>query len=63
MRVYVRTLSMVMSLAVKRLYPEAVLHIAHSISKGYFCKLSNPGRVPVENDILQIKNSMNLMSG
>lgn len=59
MRVYVRTLSMVMSLAVKRLYPEAVLHIAHSISKGYFCKLRNPGRETVEDDIFQIKNTMN----
>ena len=39
MRVYVRTLSMVFSYAVKKLYPEAVLRIVHSISKGYYCRL------------------------
>ena len=35
MRVYVRTLSMVLAKAIKELYPQAVLHIEHPNSKGY----------------------------
>lgn len=41
MRVYVRTLSMVLSKAVSELFPEAVLRIEHPISKGYYCTLEN----------------------
>lgn len=59
MRVYVRSLSMVLSLAVKRLYPNAVLHIAHSISKGYFCKLEHLGEPISEAIINAIKSEMN----
>jgi uridine kinase len=36
MRVYVRTLSMVMAKAVNDLCPNATLHIEHPIAKGYF---------------------------
>ncbi len=39
MRVYVRTLCMVMACAVNELYPEWSLRIEHPISKGYFCTL------------------------
>ncbi|MBR2168605.1 MAG: nucleoside kinase [Paludibacteraceae bacterium] len=39
MRVYVRTLCMVMGGAVNELYPEWSLRIEHPISKGYFCTL------------------------
>lgn len=39
MRVYVRTLCMVMGCAVNELYPEWSLRIEHPISKGYFCTL------------------------
>lgn len=59
MRVYVRSLSMVLSLAVKRLYPHAVLHIAHSISKGYFCKLEHLGEAITDTMIDSIKSEMN----
>lgn len=37
MRVYVRTLCMVLAKAISELYPNASLHIEHPISKGYFC--------------------------
>lgn len=40
MRCYVRTLCMVMSAAVRDLWPQADLRIEHPISKGYFCTLS-----------------------
>lgn len=39
MRVYVRTLCMVMGCAINELYPEWSLRIEHPISKGYFCTL------------------------
>ncbi|MFV0390736.1 MAG: nucleoside kinase [Paludibacteraceae bacterium] len=41
MRVYVRTLSMVLSKAVAELYPESVIRIEHPISKGYYCQIEN----------------------
>ena len=42
-RVYVRTLSMVLAKAVRDLYPQATLHIEHSISRGYYCTLEGLG--------------------
>lgn len=39
MRVYVRTLTMVLSMAVRRVFPEQVLRVEHPISKGYYCRL------------------------
>ena len=41
MRVYVRTLCMVLAKAVSELYPNASVCIQHSISKGYYCKIEN----------------------
>ena len=41
MRVYVRTLCMVLAKAVADLYPNATVCIQHSISKGYYCKIEN----------------------
>ncbi|MFZ4725571.1 MAG: nucleoside kinase, partial [Paludibacter sp.] len=41
MRVYVRSLSMVLAKAVSEVFPEAILRIEHPISKGYYCKLDN----------------------
>ncbi|MDD3195728.1 MAG: nucleoside kinase [Paludibacter sp.] len=58
MRVYVRTLSMVFSLAVRQLYPSAVLRIMHSISKGYYCKIDHLGVPLTEAHILAIKQRM-----
>ena len=39
MRVYVRTLGMVLSCAVNELFPEMDLRVEHPISKGYYCTL------------------------
>lgn len=39
MRVYVRTLSMVLSAALNELYPEMDMRVEHPISKGYYCTL------------------------
>ncbi len=56
MRVYVRTLSMVLAKAVSELYPDAVLRIEHPISKGYYCQIGNMGK-PIDPEItLAIKN-------
>ena len=61
MRVYVRTLCMVMGCAVNELYPEWSLRIEHPISKGYFCTLrDNKGTKIVLNHeiIASIKERM-----
>jgi uridine kinase len=58
MRVYVRTLSMVFAYAVKKLYPDAVLSIVHSISKGYYCRLDFMENPLNQNDITSIKSEM-----
>lgn len=61
MRVYVRSLSMVLAKAVSELFPQAILHIEHPISKGYYCRLDNLGK-PLSSDILnQIKERVNLI--
>lgn len=39
MRVYVRTLNMVLACAIHELYPNTDLRIEHPISKGYYCTL------------------------
>lgn len=39
MRVYVRTLNMVLACAVNELYPRTDLRVEHPISKGYYCTL------------------------
>ncbi|MBN2766796.1 MAG: nucleoside kinase [Paludibacteraceae bacterium] len=39
MRVYVRSLSMVLGMAISELFPNSSLRIEHPISKGYYCTL------------------------
>lgn len=58
MRVYVRTLSMVLSKAVSELYPTAVLRIEHPISKGYFCQIEHLEHPISEKIVTSIKNKM-----
>lgn len=53
MRVYVRTLSMVFAFAVKRLFPEAILSINHSISKGYYCRLDYLNK-PLDQEVISL---------
>lgn len=61
MRVYVRTLSMVLSMAISELYPEASLLIEHPISKGYYCKLEKLGQPLTPEVIARIKDRVNLI--
>lgn len=58
MRVYVRTLCLVLSYAVKQLYPDAVLRILHSISKGYYCRIDYLDKPLSAEDIENIKSEM-----
>ena len=41
MRVYVRTLCMVLSKAISEIYPDASLNIEHPISNGYYCQITH----------------------
>lgn len=61
MRVYVRSLSMVMAKAVSELFPQATLRIEHPISKGYYCKLDNLGEPVTTEVITRIKDRVNLI--
>ena len=61
MRVYVRTLCMVMAKAVSELFPEANLRIEHPISKGYYCKIDNLQQPVTREIIFQIKERVNLI--
>ena len=58
MRVYVRTLSMVLAKAVNDLFPQAILQIEHPISKGYYCQIENLGQPISEQIVVQIKAKM-----
>lgn len=58
MRVYVRTLSMVLSKAVHVLYPQAIVRIEHPISKGYYCQLENLGEAITPKVVESIKAKM-----
>ena len=61
MRVYVRTLSMVLAKAISELYPEAILRIEHPISKGYYCQLDHLGK-PIDDEVInQIKERVQLI--
>jgi uridine kinase len=61
MRVYVRTLCMVLSKAISELFPQATLQIEHPISKGYYCKLENMNEPVTPEIISQIKERVNLI--
>lgn len=61
MRVYVRSLSMVLAKAISELFPLSILRIEHPISKGYYCKLDNLNEPLTPAIILQIKERVNLI--
>jgi len=61
MRVYVRSLCMVMSKAISELFPQATLRIEHPISRGYYCKLDNIGQPVTREVISQIKERVNVI--
>lgn len=58
MRVYVRSLSMVLSKAVSELFPQSVLWIEHPISKGYYCQIENFDQTITPEIVAQIKSKM-----
>ena len=58
MRVYVRSLSMVLAKAVSEVFPEAILRIEHPISKGYYCKLDNLNQPLTSSVIQKIKDQV-----
>jgi uridine kinase len=61
MRVYVRTLSMVLSKAISELFPQVILHIEHPISRGYYCKLDKLDQPLTKEIISSIKERVNLI--
>lgn len=58
MRVYVRTLSMVLSKAVSELFPHSVIRIEHPISKGYYCNIENTEEPVTPEMVNRIKTKM-----
>ncbi len=53
---YVRTLMMVMAMAINELYPDADLRVEHPISRGYFCRLQwNKNSDPKDIDVEMIQ--------
>lgn len=58
MRVYVRTLSIVLSKAIEELFPGSQFFIEHPLSKGYFCQVRNLEGGLRETDIKLIKEKM-----
>lgn len=58
MRVYVRTLSMVLSKAVSELFPKSVIRIEHPISKGYYCQIENIDQPITPEIVASIKSKM-----
>ncbi|MCU4177581.1 nucleoside kinase [Carboxylicivirga sp. N1Y90] len=58
MRMYIRSLSFVLSKAVSELYPKAKLRIEHSVSKGTYCSLENAGGELNMEDVLEIGKRM-----
>ncbi|MDD3322209.1 MAG: nucleoside kinase [Paludibacter sp.] len=61
MRVYVRSLSMVLAKAISELYPQVILRIEHPISKGYYCKLDNLNEPINEEIVSKIKERVDLI--
>ncbi|MBP6609707.1 MAG: nucleoside kinase [Paludibacter sp.] len=61
MRVYVRTLSMVVSKAVEDVYPGLSLHIEHPISKGYYCKIKGFDETITSEMIAKIKQQVDFI--
>lgn len=57
LRAYIRSLCFLLSKAVNETFPNAQLYIEHSISNGYFCKISGIEELK-EESIQQIKNAM-----
>lgn len=57
-KVYIRSLAFVLFKAIKDIHPSAVLSIEHSISKGWYCDISNTHLFLDYNTIALIKKRM-----
>ena len=58
MRMYIRSLSFVLYKACHELFPEATLHIEHSVSKGTYCSLQNTHAEMTIEDVFLIRERM-----
>lgn len=58
MRVYIRTLTLILAKALNDIYPDAALHLDHPLSKGYFCNVKNLGCELSEEVVGKIKTRM-----
>ena len=61
MRVYIRTLSMVLAAAINEVQPNAELRIEHPISRGYYCHINNSEEPLTPELISRIKERMQLI--
>lgn len=57
-RIYLRTLSFILFVAVKNIWPDARMKIDHAISKGYYCTIEELDHTLSEEDIWLIKEEM-----
>lgn len=57
-RMYLRTLSFILYVAVRNLWPDARLVIDHAISKGYFCEIEGLERTFTKEDVSLIDDEM-----
>jgi uridine kinase len=61
MRMYIRSLSFLLLAAAKEVFPEAILHIDHSVSKGFYCELHGTRVHPSIYNIFEIGRKMREM--
>ena len=57
-RVYIRSLAFVLYKAIKEIHPSATLNIEHSISKGWYCEVTNSHLILDDATIALIRNKM-----
>lgn len=58
LRIYLRTLSLILSTAVHNVLPSFRLYVEHSIANGYYCSIEN-GSLVGSDDLAAIKKEMN----
>ncbi|WP_291854771.1 nucleoside kinase [Marinilabilia sp.] len=61
MRMYIRSLSFLLTAAAKEVFPEATLRIDHSVSKGFYCDLHGTKKVLSIEDVFEIGRKMREM--
>lgn len=60
-RMYIRSLSFLLTAAAKEIFPEATLRIDHSVSKGFYCELHGTEKVLSIEDVFDIGRKMREM--